>query len=77
MVIKSSRSMPATLTPSAVMATLDSPMFWKKAAPGGRYHISLFAQSAASGNTASPSDVSMPTAPAGVDGWRTEAVPKG
>ncbi len=65
--------MPATLTPSAVIATpLESPTFWKKAGPAGRYHISLLFHSEPSPNILSGSVLSRA---AGVEGPNTEAEP--
>ena len=37
----SSRSIPPTFNPSAVIDTVELSIFWKKAGPGGRYHISF------------------------------------
>ncbi|KAG7152552.1 hypothetical protein HYQ46_011601 [Verticillium longisporum] len=74
MAIYSSRSTPPTFNPSDVMATPFS-MFWKKAAPGGRYHISLpgFPHS----DESNMSTVGCSMGGAGVEGLRPEADPEG
>lgn len=81
----SSRSTPPTFTPSAVIDTDVLSRLENKAAPGGRYHISLagFAQSELSNMTpllsANPALplFSIPAVPAGVDGPNMDADPEG